>query len=213
MPGGGPGRKPGCGRGGLKPGSTGGRKPGPGGGRNPGPGGLKPGPGRHGCGCHPGRTGGGGRQPAMGGGGRLPHQRRSPYQGPVAVVVGPVAADREADDRHPDQRAIGRQRHALVLVGVVEVARPDPAALAVGQHHVAPAVAVGTADHVERLARRQLRHQRIVARGAGAQVDGAAGEGLLRLRRERQGQGQGERADTDPAQGECVHGEAPCAPA
>ncbi|PBI82605.1 hypothetical protein BKP43_64670 [Variovorax boronicumulans] len=132
--------------------------------------------------------------------------------GAVAVVVGPVAADHEAHDRHADDRAVGGQRHALLLVGVVEVPGPDPAPPAVGQHHVAPAVAAGAADHVDRLPRPEPCHQRVVARGPGAQVDRAAREGLLRRRRERQQ--QNERAQGSTAQEGCgVHGRLLCAPA
>src|SRR5688572_12365886 len=40
--------------------------------------------------------------------------------GPVAVVVGPVAADHERDDGHADHRGIAGQRHALLLVGIVQ---------------------------------------------------------------------------------------------
>jgi hypothetical protein len=93
---------------------------------------------------------------------------------PVAIVIAPIRTDGEGDDRHADRRAIAQQRDIVTLVRIIEVAGIDPAAQ-VRQGDIAPTV-IGDTTHYRHLqAARQLRNDRIILRGAGAQIDGAVG--------------------------------------
>ena len=98
-----------------------------------------------------------------------------------AVIVAPVRQEREGDDRHAEARPVGVQRNTLPAVGERQPPRIDPASAAV-EFDVAPAPVAEATAHVHGCSRSQLRHQRVVPIGPGANVRGAGGDRILRAR-------------------------------
>lgn len=107
----------------------------------------------------------------------------------AAIIVVPVTADHEADDRDADLRAVFRQQHGLILVFVLNEIAGNPAATAVvGIDHIAPFPAIGAALHVDFGTGGKLVNQRIARIGAGTQIHVAGDIGIRRLCQRGEGQ-------------------------
>jgi hypothetical protein len=68
--------------------------------------------------------------------------------GAAVIVAAPVIADAERDDADSQARAELKDRHAAVLVVVVEIVPVDPAAVAF-PIHVAPSPIIEATVHVQ----------------------------------------------------------------
>ncbi len=101
-----------------------------------------------------------------------------PVPRPAAVVVAPVTRERERDDRQAETRPVRIKGDPFALIDEGYAARIDPASVVV-KRHVAPAPIVEASVHIERRPRIELRHQRVIPVGSGANVHGASGESAL----------------------------------
>ena len=98
--------------------------------------------------------------------------------GPLAIVLIPVAANRECHDRQPDPRTPAQDGHRPILVDIAQVLGVDPAAVR-ADADVAPVVIGQATLHLNRRVRHQPTNERIVPIRAGAQIDPAGRQRLL----------------------------------
>ena len=108
---------------------------------------------------------------------------------PAAIMVAPIAADREPDDGDVDLGRIGRHRHVALTVVGFEILGIRPAALA-APAHVTPVILLDTAVNPHMRAVRQGIDHRVLGSGPRAHVqvgrDNAAACGQCQRGRERQ---------------------------
>lgn len=115
---------------------------------------------------------------------------------PAAIIVAPVSADRERDDRQADHRAVVHQGHVAALVGIVEPRGIDPAAQ-IRRCDIAPLIVAETAHHGERHAAGNLDDDGIIGGRPRPHIHRAVRVSLrLRIGRNRQRDQTGSDANT-----------------
>lgn len=101
--------------------------------------------------------------------------------GLVAIVAAPVVANDEGDQGNADVGPVLGNGQDLTHPGIGQAAAVNPAALAVGEYHVAPLVAGQTAGYIDARAGIEGEQDRIIDVGPGVELGRRADESLLRL--------------------------------
>jgi hypothetical protein len=118
---------------------------------------------------------------------------------PAPIIVTPIGTDREGDDRKANRRPVRDHRHIASLVGIAQVLRIDPAPQ-IGQGDIAPCVTADATHHRDGNTRRQLGHDRVIARGSRAEIDRPARIGLrLLCQRDARQSRQAQKPRTNPS--------------
>ena len=104
----------------------------------------------------------------------------------IAIVIVPVAQQREGHDWQTDGCAIVVEWDAAALISVLQPARRNPAAV-VGEHDVTPRIVAEAANDLDGISGRQRGDGGIGHVGTGARVDATVRPGFLRGCRGRPG--------------------------
>lgn len=127
----------------------------------------------------------------------------------LPIMVVPVGADYEADDRNADLRTVLWQQHAPVAILVAHVIASDPTALATGDH-VAPLPTRGAPLHDDPASRGNDVDQWIADIRSGAQAEIGGDVGVLgqgrQWRQHQQGSQRGQEQSLYALYGLAVHG-------